>query len=92
MKPQEPTRPIVAAKISSGEGVLKVPTSSLFRRGDDWPVFAVDGSRAEMRAVEVGRRNGTEAEVRSGLREGERVILHPSDTLADGKRVTLRPS
>jgi HlyD family secretion protein len=45
-----------------------------------------------MRVVEVGRCNGTEAEVRSGLREGERVILHPSDTLADGKRVTPRPS
>jgi len=75
-----------------GDGVLKVPTSSLFRRGEDWAVFAVDDGRAELRAVTVGRRNGTEAEVRAGLLEGERVVLHPSDTLANGSRVTPRAS
>lgn len=73
-----------------GEGVLKVPTSSLFRHGEDWAVFAVDGSRARLRVVEVGHRNGTEAEVRSGLRDGERVVLHPSDRLADGERIAPR--
>ncbi len=75
-----------------GDGVLKVPTSSLFRRGDDWAVFAVSGGRAEMRVVEVGRRNGAYAEVVSGLREGEPVVLHPSDSLRDGSRVTARAS
>ena len=75
-----------------GDGVLKVPTSSLFRRGDDWAVFAVNGGRAELRVVEVGRRNGAFAEVVSGLGEGEPVVLHPSDTLSNGSRVTPRAS
>ncbi len=75
-----------------GDGVLKVPTSSLFRRGDDWAVFAVSGGRTEMRVVEVGRRNGAFAEVVSGLREGEPVVLHPSDSLRDGSRVARRAS
>jgi len=75
-----------------GDAVLKVPTSSLFRRGDDWAVFAVSGGRTEMRLVEVGRRNGAFAEVVSGLREGEPVVLHPSDSLRDGSRVMARAS
>jgi HlyD family secretion protein len=74
------------------DGVLKVPTSSLFRRGDEWAVFAVDGGRAELRAVEVGRRSGSFAEIVSGLREGEPVVLHPSDALRDGSRVSRRAS
>jgi HlyD family secretion protein len=78
--------------IWQGQDVVKIPVSSLFRRGDDWTVFAVDGGRARLRGLEVGRRNGVEAEVRSGLREGETVVLHPSDTLKDGDRVMRRAS
>jgi HlyD family secretion protein len=74
------------------DDVVKVPASSLFRRGDEWAVFAVDGGHAELRAVEVGRRNGSFAEIVSGLREGEPVVLHPSDTLRDGSRVSRRAS
>ena len=75
-----------------GDGVLKVPTSSLFRRGEDWAVFAVDGGRARFRKLDVGRRNGAEAQVLSGLREGEPVVLHPSDSLRDRSRVKRRAS
>jgi len=72
--------------------VLKVPTSSLFRRGDDWAVFAVEGGRAHLRTVQLGRRNGLQAEVRQGLSAGDRVIVHPGDKLEDGVRVTARAS
>jgi len=75
-----------------GDGVLKVPASSLFRRGEDWAVFAVDGGRATFRRLDVGRRNGAEAQILSGLREGEPVVLHPSDSLRDGSRVKPRAS
>jgi HlyD family secretion protein len=80
----------VRVVVWEGEGVLKVPTSSLFRRGEDWAVFAVSGGRADLRLLEVGRRNGAFAQVVSGLREGESVVLHPSDALRDGSRVTRR--
>jgi ABC-type lipoprotein release transport system permease subunit len=69
---------------------LKVPTGSLFRRGDAWAVFAVDGGRARLRTVELGPRNGQEAQVLSGVAPGERIVVHPSDTLQDGSRVTPR--
>ncbi|GAB6112715.1 efflux RND transporter periplasmic adaptor subunit [Desulfomicrobium salsuginis] len=70
-----------------GEDVPQVPTSALFRRGGEWMAFVLEGGKAAVRTVGIGRENGLYAEVRDGLKEGERVILHPPDTLADGMRV-----
>jgi HlyD family secretion protein len=78
--------------IWEGRDVLKVPTSSLVRQGDAWAVFAAESGRARLRTVELGRRNGLEAEVRSGLDAGQQVVVHPSDTLADGMRIAPRSS
>jgi HlyD family secretion protein len=55
-----------------------------------WAVYKVDGGRARLTPVEVGHRNGLRAEIVSGLAAGERVILHPSDAVADGVRVEER--
>lgn len=73
-----------------GEDVLKVPTSALFRHDEGWAVFVADGDRARLASVDVGWRNGVEAQVLGGLSEGDRVVLHPSDTVADGVGVTAR--
>jgi HlyD family secretion protein len=70
--------------------VLKVPMSALFRSGEEWSVFTIDGGRAERRTIQIGRRNGFEAEVIDGLRPGERVITHPSDAVKDNGRVAPR--
>ena len=70
--------------------VLKVPTSALFRRGEDWVVFAITSGLAEERKIEIGQRNGLEAEVLGGLKEGEMVVVHPSDQIKTGVRVELR--
>jgi HlyD family secretion protein len=66
---------------------LKVPGSALFRHGARWAVFVVERGRARLRPVEVGESSGVEVAIEGGLAEGERVVLHPSDRLADGVRV-----
>jgi HlyD family secretion protein len=71
--------------------VLRVPSSALFRRGEGWAVFRAEGGVARRREVEVGVRGPFAAEVKAGLAEGERVVLHPSDRLADGVRVRAAP-
>ena len=71
--------------------VLRVPTSALFRHGDKWAVYVVDGGRAHRTLLESGHQTGQYAEVVSGLAEGARVIVHPGDTLVDGARVRERP-
>lgn len=66
---------------------VRVPLSALFRDGDRWAVFVIDGDRAKKRAVEIGHRGDREAEVVSGAAEGDRVITHPGDRVKDGARV-----
>ena len=75
-----------------GEEVLQVPTGSLFRAGDEWAVFAVENGRTRLRVVDVGRQGGLVAEVLGGLEEGDRVLLHPGDSIAEGLRVGPRES
>lgn len=76
--------------IWEGENVLKVPVSALFRAGEKWSVFVVEGSKARLREVEIGHRAAAEAEVRQGLSEGETVILHPPKAIADGVRIAVQ--
>ena len=71
----------------SGENVLKVPMSSVFRRGQGWSTFVIENGRAKLRDVEIGHRNETEVEILSGLAQGEDVILHPGNQVSDGVRV-----
>lgn len=70
-----------------GKDVLRVPASALFRQGDDWNVFVIEGSRARTRRIEIGHRSPSYAQVLNGLTEGETVILHPPNSVADGTRV-----
>ena len=67
---------------------LKAPTGALFRRDENWAVFAVAGGRAALREIEVGERNAREAQVLGGLEPGEQVVVYPSDSLSDGSPVS----
>ncbi|MEZ5778829.1 MAG: HlyD family efflux transporter periplasmic adaptor subunit [Paracoccaceae bacterium] len=69
---------------------LIVPSSALFRSGGDWAVFRNTGGTAELRAIRLGRNNGTEAQVLDGLAEGDQVILFPSSGLTGGMSVAQR--
>lgn len=51
--------------------------------------LAEDG-RARLRPARIGRRSGSEAEGVEGLRAGTRVVLYPTDHVADGVRVAER--
>lgn len=72
------------------EDVVQVPTGSLFRRGDEWAVFAVENGRTRLQTVEVGARTPARVEVTAGLSEGEKVVVHPGDEISDGVRVVPR--
>lgn len=72
------------------EDVVRVPLGALFRRGDKWAVFKVTANRAEVAEIEIEQKNAELASVIAGLEPGERVILHPSDRVADGVRVEER--
>lgn len=83
-------RVIVHVAIWESNDALTVPASALFRRGDDWAVFAVKDGRAHATVVRTGQRNSKLVEVLSGLSPGDRVVLHPSDRVAEGTTVAER--
>lgn len=84
-------RATVRIVVWSAPRVLKIPISALFRSGTTWSVFVVrEDGHARLVTVAIGRMNDEEAEIRGGLGEGDRVVLHPSDRVEDGVRVKER--
>jgi HlyD family secretion protein len=76
----------VEARITlwDGANVVQVPESALFRQGEGWAVFLADAGRVRLRPVKLGQRNGLRAQVLEGLAAGDKVIVHPGDTVRDG--------
>ena len=83
-------RVIVHVTVWRAENALTVPVAALFRQGEDWAVFTLRDGRARAAVVTLGPRTERTAEVRSGLAEGDQVVLHPSDRITDGAAVAER--
>ncbi|UGX98090.1 HlyD family efflux transporter periplasmic adaptor subunit [Bradyrhizobium barranii subsp. barranii] len=83
-------RVVVHVTTWSAQDVLTVPVSALFRKGNQWAVFADENGRARAKPVEIGHRNNRFAELVSGLTAGNRVVVYPSDRIADGSRIAQR--
>jgi HlyD family secretion protein len=71
-----------------GNNVLTVPTSSVFRNQGNWAVYAIANGRAQLRRVELGHRGRLDVEIVSGIAAGDEVVLHPSDRIRDGVKLT----
>lgn len=71
-------------------GATIVPSGALFRTGTEWYVYVVKDGRAERRSVTLLRRSAGAAAVSAGVKPGERVIVYPSDQVADGVRVEAK--
>lgn len=83
-------RVIVHVTVWNTEDALTVPLGALFRKGDEWAVFTLQNGRAHTTTVQVGHRNVRAVEVLAGLSKGDQIVLHPSDRIADGVRITQR--
>ena len=71
------------------KNAIRVPVAALFREGEGFAAFVVEGDTARKRAVKAPRRNATEALVEEGLQPGEQVVVYPSDALREGARVEV---
>lgn len=72
------------------DNVVRLPLAALFRNGNDWAVFAMEGGVARLRRLEIGQRNMTHVEVVNGISAGQPVVLYPSDAVHDGVAVAPR--
>jgi RND family efflux transporter MFP subunit len=67
-----------------------VPRPAIKTVGTDNFAFVVRGYTVERRAVRVGGNDGDRVEVLAGLQAGDRVVLSPAPTLADGSKVVVQ--
>lgn len=77
-------------RVAKVDDALVVPASALFRGAAGWAAFKVVGDQAQRVQVELGLRNPDWAEVKRGLEERDRVIVYPSDRVAQGVEVSAR--
>jgi RND family efflux transporter MFP subunit len=69
---------------------LIVPAAAIVREENKAAVFVVSAdNKAHRRAVVVGIVSAEEAQIVSGLRDGEKVVVKGQDELPDGATVTL---
>lgn len=76
--------------ITQKEEVTSIPVAALFRTGGSWSVFKIIDGMAVLTAIEIGLRNDQIAEVESGLKVGDVVITHPSNSISDGTLIAPR--
>jgi HlyD family secretion protein len=72
------------------DDVLAAPSGALFREGNTWKTYIYQNGSARLTTIEAGRSDGRLTQVISGLKEGDKVLLHPPDTIKDGTRVVTR--
>ena len=76
----------------AGSPALSVPANALLFRAEGSRVAAVDPQgRVHLKAVELGRNLSEAFEVLSGVGVADRLVLNPSDSLAEGDVVALAP-
>ena len=69
--------------------VVLVPSSAIAREGEETAVFIVMGDTAHRRPVQIGLDDGTDAEIVSGVKAGEMVIVQGQAGLPDGAKITM---
>jgi RND family efflux transporter MFP subunit len=80
------------ARFAGGVGrALVAPASAIRSEGSLQTLFVADGGVARSRMVTLGDRRSDQAQVLTGLAEGERVITPIPVALRDGDRVEVRP-
>ena len=61
--------------VNERKDVLVVPRQSLLQSASGWQIQVREGGQAVPRMVQVGLLTEDEAEVRSGLKEGDEVLV-----------------
>jgi RND family efflux transporter MFP subunit len=75
-------------QLASADNVLTIPVESLVLRGNQETVYVLGAdNRVHVRNVDVGLRGSKLAEIKSGLQEGERVILGGQEKYNEDEQV-----
>jgi multidrug efflux pump subunit AcrA (membrane-fusion protein) len=65
-----------------------VPAQAVIREADETAVFVANGDKAERRVVTLGLSDAEHAEIKSGIKAGDPVIVKGQAGLPDGAKIT----
>jgi RND family efflux transporter MFP subunit len=101
-KPDERLRPDLGVRVvflppgakaaetrESSPREILLPEATIVRRDGGSAVFVLEGDRVRLTPIVTGTRRGGRVVVTDGVEEGERVVLDPPASLADGDRVLV---
>ncbi|HUE14569.1 MAG TPA: efflux RND transporter periplasmic adaptor subunit [Planctomycetaceae bacterium] len=79
----------VTVQLTRSSKEVSVPSTCLVSgvEGTTTSVYVVKDGEARLRTVKVGRDSGVQAEIISGLKPDQLVVLHPTADLVDGQAV-----
>jgi multidrug efflux pump subunit AcrA (membrane-fusion protein) len=78
---------VVHLQIRRPNPVMLIPSQAVIFNKDGLSAAIVSGGKVELRKLELESDNGSDVEVRTGLRPGDRVIVSPPTNVRDGMRV-----
>ena len=79
----------VSAQTPLASDVLIIPAEAAMESAEGSSALVVSGGVVARRRIETGLRSYREVEVRSGLKEGEEVIVGGDPELREGSRVRI---
>lgn len=81
----------VKVKISTGkvDDAIAVPQNALISSSGMYFVFVLEGNRVKRCQVEPGEVVGQLVEIKSGIKDGQKVVITDVNTLKDGDRVVV---
>ena len=72
--------------------VVVVPAQAVVREAEETAVFIANGDKAERRQVTLGLADQKQAEIVSGVKSGEAVIVTGQAGLPDGAKIAVSSS
>jgi RND family efflux transporter MFP subunit len=75
-------------KPASAGGIVVIPKSAVQTTDNRTRVWVVRDGRVERRAVTVAQTSGDESTIAAGLNGGEKVVVDPPSTLAEGQKIS----
>lgn len=82
----------VSFDLKSGTPSITVPSQAIIFNKNGLSVAVVDGDKVRVQPIDLAEDNGASVEVKTGLKQGDQVILSPPVNLIDGMKVNVGAS
>ena len=70
---------------------LAVEPGAIIRKGEKKVAFRIRGNQVDEVPVQTGDPIGSRVEIKAGLRQGDRVVMKPSEKLSNGTKIQIKP-